>query len=159
VRRIAAVALRIAQSATATHRRSDPIKALQPVGLLRCMSPFLARSGPEPMGRFVRSWPKLTCERSGGIRVLTHQRHWLCTAAMVLMPGLGLSNYSSEPIQCWPLSLGADIRRGHRNDIAILLPTSVKVRLALRFEIRPFCDGHHRIETRFMSYHVCVMET
>src|SRR5271165_3361226 len=34
----------------------------------------------------VRSWPKPTCERSGGIRVLTHQRHWLCIAAMVLMP-------------------------------------------------------------------------
>jgi hypothetical protein len=35
----------------------------------------------------VRSWWKLTYKRSGGIRVLTHQRHWLCTAAMVLMPG------------------------------------------------------------------------
>jgi hypothetical protein len=36
----------------------------------------------------VRSWRKLTCERSGGIRVLTHQRQWLCTAALVLMPSL-----------------------------------------------------------------------
>jgi hypothetical protein len=34
----------------------------------------------------VRSWWKLTYERSEGIRVLTHLRHWLCTAAMVLMP-------------------------------------------------------------------------
>jgi hypothetical protein len=31
---------------------------------------------------------------------MTHQRHWLCTAAMVLMPGLSLSKYSFEPIQC-----------------------------------------------------------
>jgi putative tryptophan/tyrosine transport system substrate-binding protein len=40
---------------------------------------------------------------------LTHQRHWLCTAAMVLLPGL--SKCSFEPIQCWALRLGADMRR------------------------------------------------
>jgi hypothetical protein len=31
----------------------------------------LAHGRIERMGRFVRSWPKLTCEHSGGIRVLT----------------------------------------------------------------------------------------
>jgi hypothetical protein len=30
----------------------------------------MAHGRIEPMGRLVRSWRKLTCERSGGIRVL-----------------------------------------------------------------------------------------
>ena len=34
------------------------------------------------------SGPKETYEPTGDLRGLTHQRHWLCTAAMVLMPGL-----------------------------------------------------------------------
>src|SRR5450756_729007 len=42
---------------------------------------------------------------------MTHKRHWLCTAAMVLMPFQPLSKYSFEPIQCCLLSLGADMRR------------------------------------------------
>src|SRR2546421_8528510 len=43
---------------------------------------------------------------------VTHQRHWLCTATMILMPAVQrLSKYSFEAIQCWPLSLGADMRR------------------------------------------------
>jgi hypothetical protein len=33
---------------------------------------------------------------------LTHLRHWLCAAAMVLMPGLSLSKYAFEPIQYCP---------------------------------------------------------
>ena len=38
---------------------------------------------------FVRSWPKLTCERSGGIRVLTHLGHGrpvllCCTTALTM---------------------------------------------------------------------------
>ena len=44
-------------------------------------------------------------------RRMTHQRHWLCTAAMVLMPDSALSKYSSEPIQCCLLTLGAAMRR------------------------------------------------
>jgi putative ABC transport system substrate-binding protein len=43
--------------------------------------------------------------------LLTQQRHWLCTAAMVLMPFQPLSKYSFEPIRCCVLSLGADMRR------------------------------------------------
>ena len=35
-----------------------------------------------------RSRRKPTLGRWTAIRVLTHQRHWLCTAAIVLMPGL-----------------------------------------------------------------------
>src|SRR6202022_17132 len=30
---------------------------------------------------------------------------------MALMPSCALSKYSFKPIQCWPLSLGADMRR------------------------------------------------
>jgi hypothetical protein len=39
--------------------------------LLRCMGPQLAHGRIERMGRLVRSWPKLTCERWEGIQVLT----------------------------------------------------------------------------------------
>jgi len=49
--------------------------------------------------------------RSLEMTLMTHQRHWLCTAAMVLIPVSALSKYSFEPIQGWPLSLGADMRR------------------------------------------------
>ena len=41
---------------------------------------------------------------------MTHQRHWLCTAAMVLMP-ISAPMYSPEPIGCRLLSFGSDIRR------------------------------------------------
>ena len=48
---------------------------------------------------------KLTCrERRKRVDLmkLTHLRHWLCAAAMVLMPGLSLSKYAFEPIQYCP---------------------------------------------------------
>jgi hypothetical protein len=38
------------------------------------------------MGRLVRSWPKLTYERSGGLRVLTHSGNRMCIAAQAVMP-------------------------------------------------------------------------
>ena len=40
-----------------------------------CFAATVAHGRIERMGRFVRSWPKLTCEHSGGIRVLTHSGH------------------------------------------------------------------------------------
>jgi hypothetical protein len=49
---------------------------------------------------------------------MTHQRHWLCTAAMVLMPFEPLSKHSFEALGCPLLSLGADTRR--REFITIL---------------------------------------
>ena len=36
-----------------------------------CFAAIVAHGRIERMGRFVRSWPKLTCEHSGGIRVMT----------------------------------------------------------------------------------------
>src|ERR1700738_3462695 len=42
---------------------------------------------------------------------MTHQRHWLCTAAMVLMPISAPIKYSLEPIQCCLLSFGAGMQR------------------------------------------------
>jgi hypothetical protein len=38
-------------------------------------------------------------------------RHWLCTAAVVSMLGSSPSTSPFEPIQCWPLTLGAEMRR------------------------------------------------
>ena len=32
---------------------------------------------------------------------MTHERQWLCTAAMILMPVQPLSMYSFEPIRCF----------------------------------------------------------
>jgi hypothetical protein len=40
----------------------------------------MAHGRIEPMGRLVRSWRKLTCERLGGIRVLTPSRPRMCSA-------------------------------------------------------------------------------
>ena len=42
---------------------------------------------------------------------LTQSGHWLCTAAMALMPVSALSKYSFEPLRCRLLRPGADMRR------------------------------------------------
>jgi hypothetical protein len=56
--------------------------------LLHRLTPFLAQSRQEHTQRFVRCLWKLTLGRSTAIRVLTISEIWLCTATMVLMPGL-----------------------------------------------------------------------
>ena len=43
--------------------------------------------------------------------LLTLNRHWLCTAAMVLIPVSPLSKYSFEALGCRLLSLGEDMQR------------------------------------------------
>src|SRR6185312_15058450 len=51
-------------------------------------------------------------------RLLTQQRHWLCTAAIVLIPCSPLSKYSFKPLRCRLLSLEAAMQR--RKFIALL---------------------------------------
>jgi hypothetical protein len=97
----AAAAVIIAKAPHASLRRvkispvRSPSVALLPVRLL-------GRSGPRGPG----------AERPPDRPPLTHLRHWLCTAAMVLMPGLSpIPRYLVRAEQCWPLSLGAEMRR------------------------------------------------
>src|ERR1700738_840151 len=78
---------------------------------------------PEGLGRGISRRPR-SCstvwqyEASGRDKaytecpLLTHQRHWLCTAAMVLMRvSSPLSKCSFEPIRWCLLCLGPDMKR------------------------------------------------
>jgi putative tryptophan/tyrosine transport system substrate-binding protein len=53
----------------------------------------------------VQHWHEMARSR------MTQQRHWPCTAAMVLMPVQPLPKYSFEPLRCRLLILGSDMKR------------------------------------------------
>jgi hypothetical protein len=83
------------------------------VYLLRCNGPVVAHSveslrceGSDAIGA------KRTCrERRKRVDMtkMTHLRHWLCTAAMVLMPGLS----SIKVLVSADTMLSPDLRRGY----------------------------------------------
>jgi putative ABC transport system substrate-binding protein len=78
--------------------------------------PRLYLSGGSQGGEFTSAFGGVAKRMDGRPRLpprlMTHHRHWLCTAAIGFDAGIEpLSKYSFEPIQCCLLSWGTNMRR------------------------------------------------